>query len=77
VRARRLLIFKFLRQKIMFRSRASCRYLPRSALLFLGQLTDSALWDAELAADPQQLADRLARMPDPRAVQGGGSRWVW
>jgi len=37
-------------------------------------LADLALWEAELAADPQvaasSLADRLASVPDPRAVRG-------
>ena len=37
-------------------------------------LADLALWEAELAADPQvaasSLADRLASAPDPRAVRG-------
>jgi predicted transposase YbfD/YdcC len=38
------------------------------------QLADLALWEAELAADPQvaasSLAERLASVPDPRAVRG-------
>jgi hypothetical protein len=37
-------------------------------------LADLALWEAELAADPQEaacsLAHRLATVPDPRAVRG-------
>lgn len=37
-------------------------------------LADLALWEAELAADPQlvasALAERLAAVPDPRAVRG-------
>ena len=37
-------------------------------------LADLALWEAELAAEPQQvvssLAGRLARVPDPRAARG-------
>jgi predicted transposase YbfD/YdcC len=40
----------------------------------VGQLADLVLWEAELAADPRQvpssLADRLAAVPDPRAVRG-------
>jgi predicted transposase YbfD/YdcC len=40
----------------------------------VGHLADLALWEAELAADPQvaasSLAQRLASVPDPRAVRG-------
>lgn len=40
----------------------------------VGQLADLVLWEAELAADPRQvpssLADRLAAVPDSRAVRG-------
>jgi DDE_Tnp_1-associated len=43
-------------------------------------LADLALWEAELAADPQQvvssLAGRLARVPDPRAARGCRHRLV-
>ncbi|GGM53545.1 ISAs1 family transposase [Micromonospora sonchi] len=43
-------------------------------------LADLALWEAELAADPQQvassLADRLAVVPDPRALRGRRHRLV-
>jgi hypothetical protein len=37
-------------------------------------LADLAMWESELAADPQvmasSLADRLARVPDPRDPRG-------
>lgn len=43
-------------------------------------LSDLALWEAELAADSQQvtssLADRLAAVPDPRALRGRRHRLV-
>jgi predicted transposase YbfD/YdcC len=46
----------------------------------VGHLSDLTLWEAELAADPEQvivtLADRLARVPDPRAVRGLRHRLV-
>jgi hypothetical protein len=44
------------------------------------QLADLALWQAELGADPQvaasSLAQRLASVPDPRAVRGRRHRLV-
>ena len=43
-------------------------------------LADLALWEAELAADPQvmatSLADRLAQVPDPRDPRGRRHRLV-
>jgi hypothetical protein len=40
----------------------------------VGHLTDLALWEAELAADPRvavsSLAKRLERVPDPRDRRG-------
>jgi hypothetical protein len=51
----------------------SCRYLsPINPAV--DHLADLALWEAELAADPQvvasSLAARLARVPDPRDPRG-------
>jgi len=71
-RARLLTIFRFLRQKIMFRSRAHVGIFPDQPAV--DHVADLALWEAELAADPQvmasSLADRLARVPDPRDPRG-------
>ena len=45
------------------------------------QLADLALWEAEFVAGPQlaasSLAERLAKVPDPRAGGVAGTRWWW
>ncbi|MFF3876882.1 transposase family protein, partial [Streptomyces sp. NPDC001978] len=50
--------------------------MPASSLISpaLGQLTDLALWEAELASDPvaaeSALVNRLRKVPDRRAERG-------
>jgi DDE_Tnp_1-associated/Transposase DDE domain len=66
------MIFRFLHQKIM----SGVVLVPVSSPIspVVDHLADLALWEAELAADPQlvasSLVDRLAGVPDPRKPRG-------